>query len=557
MTRRAEKTQRQPFLSDLKMATTVTATTTKTKKRKSNNPLSDARKSQSFYETLWKKKSGLGFSLFVQYYGQQPSGVVVSLENNSNSNSHDPMSGSKAVILTSTSLSTTTTTNQGMSRAAKRRRKKSGVADTATTVATHAVERLNPLTKATSGPNRSRLLAQLDRSPEYAHLEPFLTALSNPLPLTFRLRNLDHAPHFKPNQATLVKELAELTDFILPVSSNSTIYQARDATLHKSSLSRISPQLKEILLRGSSQGLLARQELGSMLPIVGLHRGRHLRTNHRVLDTCASPGSKTLQALEIVGPKGRVVANDVHPKRLATLKEAVQRSGVDHLDRLVYTSHDGSAYPLPKTIAPHIVVADVPCSGDGTIRKDQTVLPSWSPSTARALHELQVRILIRALRLVRVGGVVSYSTCSLNPMENEAVVQAALCKVNKTQGKSSSLPPVELIEWPELEGLTLRPGVSDWKVLDCPSGLHANEESVQDDDQGDDDVVTWVNYSTYEDAVANNMPHCYPTLWPDKEAGSSNSSLNLHRCRRLWPQDQDTGGFFLALFRKNVDFTLR
>ncbi|KAI2508407.1 methyltransferase [Fragilaria crotonensis] len=535
------------------MATTATTT----KKRKSNNPLSDARKSQSFYETLWKKKSGLGFSLFVQYYGQQPSGVVVSFENNSKSSS-------RSNTVTSTS-STTKTVNQGMSRAAKRRRKKSGCSDTALTVASHAVEKPNPSANTTSGPNRSRLLAQLDRSPEYAHLEPFLTALSKPLPLTFRLRNLDHAPHFKPDQAALEKQLAEVTDLILPVSFNSTIYQARDASLHKSSLSRNSPQLKEILLRGSSQGLLARQELGSMLPIVGLHCGRHLRANHRVLDVCASPGSKTLQALEIVGPKGRVVANDIHPKRLDTLKEAVQRSGMEHLDRLVYTSHDASAYPIPKTIAPHIVVADVPCSGDGTIRKDQTVLPSWSPSTARALHELQVRILIRALQLVRVGGIVSYSTCSLNPIENEAVVQAALGKVNTSQGKSalpsssssSSLPPVELIEWPELEGLTLRPGIWDWKVLDCPSGITAEEKSVQDNDQVDDDVVTWVEYSTYEEALADKMPHCYPTLWPNKEAGISHLPLNLHRCRRLWPQDQDTGGFFVALLRKNVDFTMR
>ena len=116
------------------------------------------------------------------------------------------------------------------------------------------------------------------------------------------------------------------------------------------------------------------------------------------------------------------------------------------------------------------------------------------------------------------------------------------------------LPSVELIEWPAMEGLTLRPGISDWKVLDCPNGSTANQESAKDDDdEVDEDTVTWVEYSTYEEALANKMPQCYPTLWPNnKEVETFNFSLNLDRCRRLWPQDQDTGGFFLALFRKNA-----
>ena len=503
-----------------------------TKKRKSNNPLADARKSQSFYENLWNKKSGLGYTLFVQYYGQQPAGVVVD-------------TNVVAVAAGRNTKSVAAAAPQGQSRAAKRRRKKNGAASAAATSDKPEEEESTPPTEEAN--NRSRLLAQLDKNPAYTHLEPFLTALSKPLPLTFRLRNLEHCSTEgnKEDQELLKNELATLSDIVAPVPYDSQIYQALDSSLHKSALSRTSPHLKELLVLGSSNGLLARQELGSMLPIVGLYRGKHLRKNHRVLDTCASPGSKTLQALEVVGIKGRVLANDIHPKRLETLKEAVSRSGVDHLDRLVFMNHDASKYPLPKTIAPHVVVTDVPCSGDGTIRKDHTVLPTWSPATARALHELQVRILVRSLQLVRVGGVVSYSTCSLNPMENESVVQAALLMINNNSNKKESTtttppPPVELMEWPQLEGLTLRKGVVDWKVLD-----YADKE--------DGDGVEWVEYDSYENAQAAKMKHCYPTLWPASNA----ASLNLHHCRRLWPQDQDTGGFFVALFRKTADFSIQ
>eukprot|EP00971_Amphidinium_carterae_P155605 3085814-Amphidinium_carterae.1 len=79
------------------------------------------------------------------------------------------------------------------------------------------------------------------------------------------------------------------------------------------------------------------------------------------------------------------------------------------------------------------ILADVPCSGDGTIRKNAQVWRSWGPREALALHSLQKQILLRALYLLAPGGVVVYSTCSLNPVENEAVVLAALRRWKDTE----------------------------------------------------------------------------------------------------------------------------
>jgi 16S rRNA C967 or C1407 C5-methylase (RsmB/RsmF family) len=71
-------------------------------------------------------------------------------------------------------------------------------------------------------------------------------------------------------------------------------------------------------------------------------------------------------------------------------------------------------------------VCDVPCSSDAAIRKIPQKWEKWSTHDGAALHVLQSRILYRGLQLLKVGGKISYSTCSLNPVEDEAVVAAAL-----------------------------------------------------------------------------------------------------------------------------------
>lgn len=543
----------------------------KKRKSKSSNPLSDARRSSSnFYQDLWNKKSGLGFTLFVQYYGQQPKECCVGSDDNANNR----IPGVAATSLASNTSLTSTTT--GMSRAAKRRRKKKGTAsvveeednlpanatnqkddDEEKTVDNPSLSTATisfpsfPSSSRSSSSASHRLLQELEQphNSSYSHLLPFLQAMSRPLPLTFRLRNIrqyDNNEEALSKLKSLQEELqTSFHEFVQPASFGATIYQAHSSLqLHKNALSNTCPALKEFLVQASSEGLLARQEVGSMLPVLGLHRGKHLKRNARVLDLCASPGSKTLQALEIVGPRGRVVANDVHPKRLETLQDAVQRSGMPWLDRLVYTNHDAAVFPKTLPIGsttsqqrPHVVLCDVPCSGDGTIRKDPTILPGWSPTAARALHELQCRILRRALEVVQVGGVVSYSTCSLNPMENEAVVQTVLRLVDLNDDEA-----VELLEWPEIEGLALRPGATSWKVLDyLQEASKDNEDNLAEG--------RWEEYTCYEEAK-DVMVHCYPTLWPLHERQAKDA---LKRCRRLWPQDQDTGGFFVALLRKKAE----
>ena len=197
----------------------------------------------------------------------------------------------------------------------------------------------------------------------------------------------------------------------------------------------------------------------SMLPVMVL--APTLYPGARVLDVCSAPGNKTMQLLERVTPpggaggegggeSGLVVANDAHPQRVKTLQHALARHcrRAAELESLVITCAMGQDIPLPEFDADSrggragatgsgaaeagagatgsgaegavrgfdAVLVDVPCSGDGTVRKDPDVLRRWHPGGGNALHGTQLAVARRAAALVRPGGALLYSTCSLNPV---------------------------------------------------------------------------------------------------------------------------------------------
>ena len=100
------------------------------------------------------------------------------------------------------------------------------------------------------------------------------------------------------------------------------------------------------------------------------------------------------------------------------------------MESLVVTCSYGQDVPVPRfddgVEGFDAVLADVPCSGDGTFRKDPDALKRWHPGGGNALHATQVAVARRMARLVKPGGHLLYSTCSLNPVEDEAVVAAIL-----------------------------------------------------------------------------------------------------------------------------------
>ncbi len=166
----------------------------------------------------------------------------------------------------------------------------------------------------------------------------------------------------------------------------------------------------------------------------------------KILDLCASPGGKTAQISFAVGPTGLVIANEKSWQRLTPLAAKVDNMG---LTNVVVTHANGMRVTFEPASFDR-VLADVPCSGEGTVRKLEGGVRVMGERLERVLPETQAVILRRALRLVKAGGVVVYSTCTMNPSENEAVLSTAL----------GDLGVVEKCEFP---GFRSSPGLLAWE----------------------------------------------------------------------------------------------
>ena len=185
--------------------------------------------------------------------------------------------------------------------------------------------------------------------------------------------------------------------------------------------------LKKWMLQHTENGNITRQEAVSMVPPLALN----VSPQHRCLDMCAAPGSKTSQLLEIVNrslgddesQQGLVVANDADTDRAYMLVHQCRRI---NSPLLVVSTHKGQHFPsiysrnegvenATKTPFFDRVLCDVPCSGDGTLRKNPAIWAKWSTSGGMTLHPLQLMIAQRGLQLLKEEGLLVYSTCSMSP----------------------------------------------------------------------------------------------------------------------------------------------
>ncbi len=149
----------------------------------------------------------------------------------------------------------------------------------------------------------------------------------------------------------------------------------------------------------------------------------------RVLDLCAAPGGKTTDIAAALrsscGDNFILVSNEVMRQRASVLAENVARWGDPNV---VVTSVDASAFSaLPGWF--DIIVADVPCSGEGMFRKDAEALRQWSPQTVDLCAGRQRRILADVWPSLREGGILVYSTCTFNNKENDGNVEWTMEKL--------------------------------------------------------------------------------------------------------------------------------
>ena len=208
---------------------------------------------------------------------------------------------------------------------------------------------------------------------------------------------------------------------------------------------------KRIMTILHDSGRITRQESASMLPVEILG----ITDETVVLDMCAAPGSKTTQIAERLPPHGFVIANEPVSSRANMLISNRARLA---LHNVLINQQDGRHIGRIPSPGYDAIVADVPCSGSATTRKNVKVWEKWRPLDGRSLFNIQATIVERGARSLRPGGKLVYSTCSIDPVENEAVVAELLRRC----------PWMELvkIDAKVLNGLKMRDGLSSWAILD-------------------------------------------------------------------------------------------
>jgi 16S rRNA (cytosine967-C5)-methyltransferase len=170
------------------------------------------------------------------------------------------------------------------------------------------------------------------------------------------------------------------------------------------------------------RGWLAIQDEASqaVARLVGVEPG------NSVLDLCAAPGGKTLRLALDAGPSGHVLAVDLHAHRVRAMADRLERAGIHNVETLTLDA----AGPLPTDPPFHRrfdrILVDVPCSGTGTLARHPEIRWRLRPEDLAELHARQAALLRNALQRLAPGGRLVYSTCSLEPEENELVVQEVL-----------------------------------------------------------------------------------------------------------------------------------
>jgi 16S rRNA (cytosine967-C5)-methyltransferase len=158
------------------------------------------------------------------------------------------------------------------------------------------------------------------------------------------------------------------------------------------------------------------QDESAALPILLLSP----KPGDRVLDMCAAPGGKTTLIGEIMKNQGTIYAVDKYEHKLGLIKSSCERLGISNVETIMADSSTLEMEPVDR------IILDVPCSGLGVLRKKPDIKWRRQPEDIAKLAIQQASLLESASRLLKPGGVLVYSTCTIEPEENEGVIRAFL-----------------------------------------------------------------------------------------------------------------------------------
>ena len=199
------------------------------------------------------------------------------------------------------------------------------------------------------------------------------------------------------------------------------------------------------------------QGLSSMIPPLILDP----KPYETVLDLCAAPGSKTTELAELMNNRGTLIANEIQLDRVKMLVYNLDRMSIANAGVI----HSKGEW-LSKHYAEHFnkILVDVPCSGLGIIQKKDEVSDWWSIERAVKLGDLQLRLLIAAIKMLKTGGEIVYSTCTLTIEENELIMNKVIDKY-PVQIMEINLPIKSHPAFTNYGGIKLNPELSKAKRI--------------------------------------------------------------------------------------------
>jgi 16S rRNA (cytosine1407-C5)-methyltransferase len=245
----------------------------------------------------------------------------------------------------------------------------------------------------------------------YPNNERIFSYISKSRPQVFRVNTL------KANVSDVLDSLTQQNiRFVNGPLENTYVVTTQDADLRLT-------KTKEF-----TGGLLYVQGLSSMLPVWSLG----LDANDKVLDLCASPGSKTSLIAAMTNNKAQVTAVENNRNRFFALMKNLDNLNVSNV---TYEMENGTRLGLVKPELTNYfdrVLVDVPCSNEAGINiTDEKTISRWNPKASRHLSKLQKKLLLSGIRMLKPGGTLVYSTCTYTVEENESVVDWVVRKNNE------------------------------------------------------------------------------------------------------------------------------
>jgi len=210
------------------------------------------------------------------------------------------------------------------------------------------------------------------------------------------------------------------------------------------------------------KGLFYIQNLSSMLPVVVLNP----KPGEKILDLCAAPGSKTTQIASFMKNQGEIIANDDNAWRSEKLRDVLEQFNVKNT-QVTINKGENIGDVFVETF--DRVLLDAPCSGEGLIYlAGQKPLRFWSIKKSKTMVFLQRALIDSAWKSLKNGGTLVYSTCTLEPAENEGIVNYLLQK-----RRDARLEEIEIVRSSEFKDFkkNIRSGITSWNEFTFPDEL--------------------------------------------------------------------------------------